>query len=69
MLSVEREDPITMEMPVDPQDTPAEPSLPYKEAKYLAASRRREGSNSYVVFEVAPGAWCVKVGASSLDAR
>ncbi len=33
----------------------------YKEAKYLAASRRRDGTHAYAVYAVALDCWCVRV--------
>ncbi len=32
----------------------------YTMARYLAASRRREGTDAYAVYDVALGCWCVK---------
>lgn len=58
-----------MNTPVEPTDAGTPRSMTYKEAVYLAAHRRREGSNSYAVFDVPLGEWCVKVGASHHDAR
>lgn len=39
-----------------------EPSVcgSYKEAKYLASSRRRDGSHAYAIYNIARGAWCVR---------
>ena len=31
----------------------------YREAKYLAASQRRAGTDAYAVYDVALGCWCV----------
>lgn len=36
---------------------PGRSATPYKTAKHLAASRRRDGIDSYVVYDVGEGIW------------
>lgn len=36
------------------------PCATYKQAKYLAASRRRDGTDAYAIYVVALECWCVR---------
>jgi hypothetical protein len=50
------------EAPVDTEHIPSKftQCANYKEAKYLAASRRRNGTYAYAVYVVALESWCVR---------
>jgi len=46
--------------PVPTESSEPTPCAGYKEAKYLAASRRLNGADAYAVYVVALESWCVR---------